>query len=107
MPSAPTCPCSRAASPRAPDDHLEPELEALVIDPSRQWAVIVRSSSSTLEAIVLGGGPVYDPLAMGELTHLDETGRARMVDVSDKPASDRRAVARAVVRVSTETAGRV
>jgi cyclic pyranopterin monophosphate synthase len=41
-----------------------------------------------------------DPL----LTHLDASGRARMVDVSDKPASDRAAVARATVRVSPDTA---
>ena len=41
---------------------------------------------------------------MIELTHLDETGRARMVDVGDKAVSERRAVARAVVRVSRETA---
>ncbi len=41
------------------------------------------------------------------LTHLDTTGRARMVDVGDKPASDRRAVARALVRVTPETAARV
>ena len=34
------------------------------------------------------------------LTHLDEAGRARMVDVGDKAATERRAVARAVVRVS-------
>jgi cyclic pyranopterin phosphate synthase len=40
------------------------------------------------------------------LTHLDDAGRARMVDVSDKPATERRAVARAVVRVSRETAAR-
>jgi cyclic pyranopterin phosphate synthase len=39
-----------------------------------------------------------------ELTHLDETGRARMVDVGEKPATERRAVARAVVRVSPRTA---
>jgi cyclic pyranopterin phosphate synthase len=38
------------------------------------------------------------------LTHLDSQGRARMVDVGDKPSTDRRAVARAVVRVSPETA---
>ncbi len=38
------------------------------------------------------------------LTHLDAAGRARMVDVGQKPASDRRALARAVVRVSPETA---
>jgi cyclic pyranopterin phosphate synthase len=38
------------------------------------------------------------------LTHLDSTGRARMVDVGSKPMSERRAVARAVVRVSRQTA---
>jgi cyclic pyranopterin monophosphate synthase len=42
-----------------------------------------------------------------ELTHLDESGRARMVDVGAKPATERRAVARATVRVSTKTASRV
>jgi cyclic pyranopterin phosphate synthase len=42
---------------------------------------------------------------MGErLTHLDAAGRARMVDVSDKSATDRRAVARATVRISKATA---
>ena len=45
-----------------------------------------------------------EPTRMSELTHLDAAGRARMVDVSDKPATERRAVARAVVRVSPETA---
>jgi cyclic pyranopterin phosphate synthase len=44
---------------------------------------------------------------VSELTHIDETGRARMVDVGTKPASDRRAVARAVVRVSPQTAALV
>jgi cyclic pyranopterin monophosphate synthase len=39
-----------------------------------------------------------------ELTHLDDAGRARMVDVGAKPATERRAVAQAVVRVSPETA---
>ncbi len=42
-----------------------------------------------------------------ELTHLDESGRARMVDVGEKPATERRAVARAIVRVSSETARKV
>ncbi|MBV9194945.1 MAG: cyclic pyranopterin monophosphate synthase MoaC [Solirubrobacterales bacterium] len=41
---------------------------------------------------------------MSELTHLDASGRARMVDVGAKPDSERTAVARAVVRVSPETA---
>ena len=44
---------------------------------------------------------------MGELTHLDEAGRARMVDVGGKEASDRRAVARAVVRMAPATAAAV
>src|SRR5947208_12469389 len=42
-----------------------------------------------------------------ELSHLDEQGEARMVDVGSKPATERRAVARAIVRVSTETASTV
>ncbi len=41
---------------------------------------------------------------MSELTHLDAAGRARMVDVGDKDATERRAVARAVVTVSAATA---
>jgi cyclic pyranopterin phosphate synthase len=41
------------------------------------------------------------------LTHLDEQGRARMVDVAAKQATDRRATARALVRVSPETAAAV
>jgi cyclic pyranopterin phosphate synthase len=44
---------------------------------------------------------------VSELTHLDPQGRARMVDVGDKPATERRAEARAVVRVSPQTARRV
>ena len=37
------------------------------------------------------------------LTHIDERGRARMVDVGDKPISERRAAAEAVVVVSEAT----
>jgi cyclic pyranopterin phosphate synthase len=44
---------------------------------------------------------------MGELSHLDEAGRARMVDVGPKATTDRRAVARALVRMSEETAAAV
>jgi cyclic pyranopterin phosphate synthase len=39
---------------------------------------------------------------MAELTHLDEHGRARMVDVGDKPDSVRTAVASAVVLTRPE-----
>jgi cyclic pyranopterin phosphate synthase len=44
---------------------------------------------------------------VSELTHLDERGQARMVDVGSKPVSERRALARAVVRVSPQTAALV
>ncbi len=37
------------------------------------------------------------------LSHLDRAGRPRMVDVSDKPVTARRAVAEASVAVSAET----
>ena len=46
-------------------------------------------------------------MAEPRLTHLDSAGRARMVDVGDKPTTERRAVARAVVRVTPETAAAV
>ncbi|MGH6964122.1 MAG: cyclic pyranopterin monophosphate synthase MoaC [Phenylobacterium sp.] len=40
---------------------------------------------------------------MSKLTHIDETGRARMVDVSDKAITAREAVAEGFVRMSPET----
>ena len=40
---------------------------------------------------------------MSKLTHIDETGRARMVDVSDKAATAREAVAEGFVRMSPAT----
>ena len=40
---------------------------------------------------------------MNDFTHLDEQGRARMVDVGDKPNSRRRAIARAQIHMSLET----
>ena len=44
---------------------------------------------------------------MNELSHVDEAGEVRMVDVGGKPSSRRRAVARAVLRVAPETAARL
>ena len=41
------------------------------------------------------------------LTHVDETGRVRMVDVGGKPHERRRARAHASVRMAPETAGRI
>ena len=44
---------------------------------------------------------------MSELSHLDETGAVRMVDVGGKPAQRRRARASALVRMAPETAARL
>jgi cyclic pyranopterin monophosphate synthase len=40
---------------------------------------------------------------MSQLSHIDETGRARMVDVSEKPVTEREAVAAGLVRMKPET----
>jgi cyclic pyranopterin phosphate synthase len=44
---------------------------------------------------------------VSDLSHVDDEGRVRMVDVGGKPLSRRRAVARAVVRMAPETARRL
>ena len=40
---------------------------------------------------------------MSKLTHIDETGRPRMVDISDKAVTAREAVAQGFVRMGPET----
>ena len=42
-----------------------------------------------------------------ELTHFNDQGRARMVDVTEKPPTVRTAQAEGRVRMSAETAGRI
>jgi len=44
---------------------------------------------------------------MSDLSHVDESGGVRMVDVGGKPESRRRAVARARVHMAAETARRL
>jgi cyclic pyranopterin phosphate synthase len=44
---------------------------------------------------------------MEPLSHVDESGRVRMVDVGGKPLSRRRATAQALLRMAPETAGRL
>jgi cyclic pyranopterin phosphate synthase len=44
---------------------------------------------------------------MTDLSHVDDSGRVRMVDVGGKPSSRRRAVARAMLRTAPETAARL
>ena len=51
--------------------------------------------------------PVRPRAAASGLTHVDETGRARMVDVGEKPVTKRVAVARGAVRMRPATAARI
>ena len=44
---------------------------------------------------------------MTDLSHVDESGAVRMVDVGEKPLSRRRAVARGEVRMAAATAARL
>jgi cyclic pyranopterin monophosphate synthase len=44
---------------------------------------------------------------MSDLSHVDDAGSVRMVDVGSKPMSRRRAVAHAAVRMAPETARRL
>jgi cyclic pyranopterin phosphate synthase len=44
---------------------------------------------------------------VSDLSHVDESGAVRMVDVGDKPAVRRRAVARAFVLMAPETVARL
>jgi molybdenum cofactor biosynthesis protein MoaC len=56
-------------------------------------------------AWVEGQAPPFDaPISHERLSHLGEDGRARMVDVGAKPATERRALARARLRMSPQTA---
>jgi cyclic pyranopterin phosphate synthase len=48
-----------------------------------------------------------EAIAMSELSHVDDSGAVRMVDVGDKPLSRRRAVASAQVQMSPETSRRL
>jgi cyclic pyranopterin monophosphate synthase len=44
---------------------------------------------------------------MPDLSHLDESGSVRMVDVGAKPVQQRRAVARALVRMAPDTVAKL
>jgi cyclic pyranopterin phosphate synthase len=44
---------------------------------------------------------------MNELSHFDESGRVRMVDISEKPSTSRRAVASGRVLLSPQTMGAI
>ena len=52
---------------------------------------------------LLSGTPAREPAADGRLSHIDETGAARMVDVSAKAVTDREATAAGEIRMAPAT----
>ena len=68
--------------------------------------MLLPSGSAVTRRSSLGAGGGTFPV-VSELSHVDEAGGVRMVDVGGKPLSRRRAVARAVLRVTPETAARL
>ncbi len=53
--------------------------------------------------LAAGGNPGVETANSLSLTHLDQQGRARMVDVGEKPTTDREATARGYLSVQPET----
>src|SRR2546426_6864369 len=51
--------------------------------------------------------PDRSTASLRKLTHVDDHGRAQMVDVSDKPATLRQAVARGEVRMTPQALGKI
>jgi cyclic pyranopterin monophosphate synthase len=58
-------------------------------------------------ALAARAAPSVEAIAVSELSHVDESGAVRMVDVGDKPMSRRRAVATAQVQMSPQTSRRL
>jgi cyclic pyranopterin phosphate synthase len=58
-------------------------------------------------ALAARAAPSREAGAVSELSHVDESGAVRMVDVGDKPMSRRRAVASAQVQMSPQTSRRL
>ena len=75
-----------------------------------RWEWIERNTKNplhkkahTLATNLARQGEKGQPKAREELTHLDELGRPRMVDVSEKPDTQREAVAKCRVRMQAST----
>lgn len=60
-------------------------------------------ASCSSAALTRGAAPIQNLVMADELTHLDEQGRARMVDVGGKDVTVREAAAQAIVAMSPET----
>jgi len=83
-------------------DGIRPEAEGL---PANRWTLLDDSNNKPPYGPRPGDGPEDGSGDESQgLTHLDEQGRARMVDVGAKPETERLAVARGRVTMRPETA---
>lgn len=69
--------------------------------------VTQRSSKRNRRRVTKHLSPAGSDAPCGELTHVDATGRAKMVDVSEKAPTLRQAVARAEVHLQRETLAKI
>ena len=69
-------------------------------------ATNLASQGERLQPVLSGKGQP-EALVMEELTHIDASGRPRMVDVTEKPDTQREAVAKCIVRMKASTLDRL
>ena len=69
-------------------------------------ATNLASQGERLQPVLSGKGQP-EALVMEELTHIDASGRPRMVDVTEKPDTQREAVAKCLVRMKASTLDRL
>jgi len=69
-------------------------------------ATNLASQGETLRPVPSEKGPA-ETIMVKELTHIDASGRPRMVDVTEKPDTEREAVAKCMVKMKSSTFGRL
>lgn len=110
--------CAAKGWQRRANTDLWQKLDAAVGERKVSWRWVERESPSQKEAHTLandlllqdkGAAPPEKPVseAAGELTHIDASGKPKMVDVSEKPDTRREAVAKGTVRMQSTTFKRI
>jgi len=105
--------CMARGWQRRANRDLWPQLDEAISKRKVRWEWIDQSARNAfhkeahaLATNLASQGERLKPVPM-ELTHIDALGRPRMVDVSEKPDTQRQAVAKGVVRMQTSTLDRI
>ena len=107
--------CMARGWQRRANRDLWQQLDEAVSQRKVKWEWVERSTKNPfhkeahdLAADLASRGERLQPVPMEkELTHIDEAGRPRMVDISGKPDTQRAAVAKGVVRMQASTLDRL